>query len=321
MKPVLLIYIPTFNRYTSLRLCINRLIVEISGIEADVRIHVSDNNSSDETNEFLNSISHISFTHSKNSHNIGAARNYIGVYGYSNIAEYTLVIGDDDYVLSGAVKKIIFDVKNNLEVDIFFVNTISYSQDNYLPVLQCLNESGWRSCPLGGVLKSHIAGDFRLKFRDLFNPLIDEVLGGSLMCYIFRSSLVYDHISNRLDSIEAGSIYTSYPQVLNMIYSLHPSSPAAHLSVPVTCNFWHQGAEWGKDAYHRVVSQGLGFLLFELRRLNYIDEERFHHFFKHYLNISRESIIILLKQSNEDAKFNHELLCNIALELLLLYDK
>lgn len=316
MRPILLIYIPTFNRCQSLNLCLSRLMDEMVGIEDEVRVHVSDNCSSDETNDLLKSISHPSFDYSRNSENIGGPRNYIKVYNYGSFAEYTLVIGDDDYFLGGALKKLVYDIKNNPQVDIFFINTISYPQDSYDSVLKLMSESSWRSCPMNGILKSHVPGDFTLALKDLFNPLIDEVLGGSMMCYVFRSALLRDHVSDMLDSIDFGGIYSSYPQTLNIIYSLDPLSAAAHISTPVTCNFWHHGGEWGKDAYHKVVSQGLGFLLFELRRLGYIPEEKFSIFFDHYIKIARESLMILLKNTSRNYQFDHNLLCDISFELL-----
>ena len=95
-------------------------------------------------------------------------------------------------------------------------------------------------------------------------------------------------------------MYSSYPHTLNWIYSLTPQTPSAFLAQPFTINFWHGGKEWGKLGYHRVVAEGLGFVLFEQMRLGYVNPSQFDEYLKHYLNISRASILLLLSEAEKN---------------------
>lgn len=297
----LLIYVPTYNRFESLKLCVQRIIIQMEGLEDDVLIHISDNHSTDSTHEFLNSINHPNITISRNSTNIGGALNVLKIHTLNNLAQYSLIIGDDDYLVDGSIKKIVSYLKSNSDVDIFFINTLSYPENSKSSVIKVLNENNWRNFPHGGNIKSKINKDFRCTFSDLFNPSIDEVFGGSLMCYIFKSHLISNHLNNNISTSDSGTIYSSYPHTLNWIYSLLPTSNAAFIHLPFTINFWHEGKEWGNLGYHKVVSQGLGFLFFELLRLKYITKENANNYFNHYLNIASTSINILIKMDLENS--------------------
>jgi glycosyltransferase involved in cell wall biosynthesis len=295
----LLIFIPTFNRCESLKLCVSRLLAEIIGLESEIEIYISDNNSTDESYRFLKSINNEVISISKNNENIGASLNAAKAHDLKNICEYTLIIGDDDYIIGGALKKLIAYLNGNLEIDFFFINTLSFAEDSRPEVLEVLNASNWHHPPNGGNLKSRISQDFRCSLSELFDPRVDEVLGGSIMCYVFRSSLVSNHLEGLIKS-NVNDIYTSYPHTLNWIYSFSPSTSAAFISMPVTINFWHGGNEWGSLGYHRVVSQGLGFLLFELIRLGYIKNENVSDFFEHYMRIAKNSILLMIKEDDDD---------------------
>jgi glycosyltransferase involved in cell wall biosynthesis len=289
----LLIYIPTYNRYAKLRLCVERILAELDGCEDEVVVHISDNGSTDQTIDYLQGIRHRCVTLSRNEENLGGARNVLKVHQYASLAEYSLVLGDDDYLLRGAVSGLVAALKHNSDVDIFFLNSIAYEESQLPSVLSQLIESKF-AAPPAGVLKSKLTENFRCTFRDLINPAVDEVFCGSLMCYAFRSSAIRDVVSHRIQGIEVGGLYSTYPHTLNWIHSLAPSSPAVHLARPFTCNFWHQGAEWGSQAYHRVVTQGLGFVFFEMVRLGFIGPETYDLLLRHYLSIARASLKHLL---------------------------
>jgi glycosyltransferase involved in cell wall biosynthesis len=315
----LLIYVPTFNRLESLKICVGRLLVEAKGLEAEIEIHISDNNSTDGTNEYLQEIDNEIISVSKNKENIGGPLNILKVHDLSHICEYTLIIGDDDYIVGGALKKLIAYLYGNSKIDFFFINTLSYEKINQNKILDILEKNEWKYLPDGGNRKSRINDDFYCTMEELIDPKIDEVLGGSVMCYVFRSSSVTNHLEdlNRKYPFEmfSSNIYSSYPHTLNWIYSFKPQTPSAFISMPITINFWHEGKEWGDFGYHHVVGYGLGFLLFELMRLNYIKEENREAYLNHYISLSKKSLLLILNNDSKKEMNNHS---KIFLNLLLV---
>lgn len=300
MIPALLIYIPTFNRCRSLKLCMERILAEIEGIESDVVIHVSDNHSTDETSHYLDSIQHPCVQWSCNQANMGPALNVTKVHNLSHLADFTFMLGDDDFVLHGALRRLVLAIRANPDIDFFFLNTLSYPEDRFAEVVTELHGRGWKNPPSGATIKSRHETDTRCVISDLFSLTVDEVLGGSLMCYAFRSNKVQNHLSDLIRPSDQGTMYSAYPHTLNWVYSLKPDTPAAYLADPFTFNFWHGGREWGKLGYHRVVSQGLGFVMWEQMRLGYIKPEQFDAYLKHYLNIARHSILMLLREGEKN---------------------
>ncbi len=304
--PALLIYIPTYNRCHSLRLCVERILAEINGLESEVVIHVSDNHSPDETPQYLESIQHPCLQWSRNDSNIGGALNVIKVHSLSHLADFTFILGDDDFLLKGSIRRLVSAIRGNPDIDFFFLNTLAYAANRLAEVINKLYDSGWADPPAGGTMKSSHTTDTRCLLSDLFSPGVDEVLGGSMMCFSFRSKLVSDHIAQLIKPADQGTtvssypMYSSYPHTLNWIYSLTPQTPSAFMAQPFTINFWHGGKEWGKLGYHRVVAEGLGFVLFEQMRLGYVNPSQFDEYLKHYLNISRASILMLLSEAEKN---------------------
>ena len=297
--PALLIYLPTYNHCQSLRLCMERILAEINGLESEVIIHVSDNHSTDETPHYLKSIQHPCLQWSRNESNIGGALNAIKAHRLSHLAVFTFILGDDDFLLKGSILRLVLAIRSNLDIDFFFLNTLAYNQEQYPEVIAQLYSSNWSDPPPGGRLKSNHPKDHRCLLSDLFSPAVDEVLGGSIMCYAFRSKFVSDHVAALIQPSDQATMYSSYPHTLNWIYSMTPQTPSAFLAQPFTINFWHGGKEWGDLGYHRVVTQGLGFVLFEQMRLGYIKPTQFDQYVKHYLMISQASILIMLREAEK----------------------
>jgi acetyltransferase-like isoleucine patch superfamily enzyme/glycosyltransferase involved in cell wall biosynthesis len=107
-EPILSILIPTFNRSQYLRKLLFQLSRETKGLEAWVRIIISDNCSSDETPttvlEFLAGNPH--FASVRQDSNIGPDRNFLAVMENCNTA-YFWMIGDDDLPRSGVIRLLI----------------------------------------------------------------------------------------------------------------------------------------------------------------------------------------------------------------------
>jgi glycosyltransferase involved in cell wall biosynthesis len=110
----LTISIPTWNRSLLLKKLLEELTEEISsnGLEDEIELLVSNNNSSDETEEVVNEFrSKKSFvTYNRNDSNIGAKSNVLKSM-YLAGGKFVLFIGDDDRISKGALSKLLMILK------------------------------------------------------------------------------------------------------------------------------------------------------------------------------------------------------------------
>jgi glycosyltransferase involved in cell wall biosynthesis len=128
MRPLLSIAIPTFNRSSKLRRCLETFASEINDINTGyVEIIVSDNASTDETANTFSEwrLKHPSITsfYFKNNENFGVDANCHLAIKRSN-GNYVWLFGDDDVVLPGAVDKIIALLSDRKKYQFCFVNYV-----------------------------------------------------------------------------------------------------------------------------------------------------------------------------------------------------
>jgi glycosyltransferase involved in cell wall biosynthesis len=115
---VLTIAIPTFNRSGRLAKNLQHIHKEITrdNLESQVKLLISDNNSSDETHaisqmyseKFLTS--NIDFQYFKNQSNTGFSRNVLESY-FRAKSDYTLFLSDDDNLNAGFLKQLLSDIE------------------------------------------------------------------------------------------------------------------------------------------------------------------------------------------------------------------
>ncbi|ARV62816.1 glycosyltransferase [Nostocales cyanobacterium HT-58-2] len=125
MKKLLTIAIPTYNRAELLDKQLAWLAQAIKGFESECEIFVSDNCSTDNTQEVIHkwqkNLSNIKFNSSRNSENIGVMRNIIHCLK-SATTKYVWTIGDDDPVQDRAVSYAITNLKKNEDLSLLFLN-------------------------------------------------------------------------------------------------------------------------------------------------------------------------------------------------------
>ena len=106
VSPLLTIGIPTFNRAKALKNLLLELSKETSQEADRVEVYVSDNASTDETSKVLQKYSknkNIRFT--TNQKNLGFDGNVNNIFKQAK-GRYVWVLGDDDSIAKGCVKKI-----------------------------------------------------------------------------------------------------------------------------------------------------------------------------------------------------------------------
>lgn len=112
MNPMLTIAIPTYNRVERLKETLKRVIDEVEGKE--VEILVSDNASTDGTEEFMNLIvkKYLNIKYFRRKENGGFDANFLNCFDKAK-GKYMILLGDDDVLLPGAVDSILKCIELN----------------------------------------------------------------------------------------------------------------------------------------------------------------------------------------------------------------
>jgi len=107
MKPKLSICIPTYNRSLYLAECLNSIFQSMVGYESYIEIIISDNASTDNTKQVLDAIliAYPWIQYYRHETNIGAERNFYHLLTLAR-GDYVWILGDDDKIEVGAIKKI-----------------------------------------------------------------------------------------------------------------------------------------------------------------------------------------------------------------------
>jgi glycosyltransferase involved in cell wall biosynthesis len=125
MNKLLTIAIPTYNRANSLERQLEWLSKAIKGYECECEILVSDNCSTDNTQEIIQkwqyTLNNITFISNRNSENLGVMRNIIYCLS-SATTKYVWTIGDDDPIQERAVSYVIEKIKRIEDLSLVFLN-------------------------------------------------------------------------------------------------------------------------------------------------------------------------------------------------------
>ena len=139
---LLTIAIPTYNRALYLDLCLSHLYKQLPGNDGLVDLLVSDNNSTDGTADVVQKYINqgLRITYNKNSENIGASKNVLQCYTLAT-GKYVLVLGDDDFMLTGALSEIL-SVLQRGEFGVVHLGVFSYHENAELETLYQNRSSG-----------------------------------------------------------------------------------------------------------------------------------------------------------------------------------
>ncbi|WP_414548678.1 glycosyltransferase family 2 protein [Anabaena sp. CCY 0017] len=125
MQKLLTIAIPTYNRAEFLDKQLAWLAQAIKGFESDCEIFVSDNCSTDHTQEIIkkwqNNLTNVTFKSHKNPENLGLIKNIIRCLTSAE-TKYIWTIGDDDPIQLRAVNYLINQLKNKENLSLLFLN-------------------------------------------------------------------------------------------------------------------------------------------------------------------------------------------------------
>ena len=128
--PLLTIAIPTFNRAPYLERCLAQIVKQTAAFEDKVELIVSDNCSTDQTEEVVNRYiaggSRINFL--KNHQNLGPDGNFRKCFEAAR-GTYFLLFSDDDLLLDGALGRILSVIESS-EYGVVYLRTYFFVSDH-----------------------------------------------------------------------------------------------------------------------------------------------------------------------------------------------
>jgi glycosyltransferase involved in cell wall biosynthesis len=137
MPKLLTIAIPTYNRAVLLDKQLAWLAQAIKGFEDECEILVSDNCSTDNTQEIIkkwqNTLSNITFNSNKNYKNLGVVKNIMYCLN-SATTKYVWTIGDDDPIQDRAIAYVIDKLRLHENLSLLFLNFSGRNQITGEPV-------------------------------------------------------------------------------------------------------------------------------------------------------------------------------------------
>lgn len=135
---LLSINIPTYNRSFFLKKNLEELVRQIKELNAhdEMEINISNNGSTDNTDtvvmDFISNNKDIHIGYNHFDENQGPDKNFIYTMHMSH-GDYTILLGDDDYIVDGGVQTIIDLIKSQPKADVFLSNRTEIDEEgNFL---------------------------------------------------------------------------------------------------------------------------------------------------------------------------------------------
>jgi len=283
----LTVYIPTYNRYEKLKNCLDIIAREIAGLEHSVRVFVSDNCSTDATAAYLDALQQPWLEVRHNPRNLGAYGNILQCFSLPLTTDFIWMIGDDDYLMPGALSGILDLIEQYPSANYIFCNTKAFPTEHSAAIMQHYRDTGEAD---GGIAKSRkYVGTVLVEFEKIIDPTIADTLLAELMCNCFRQASVRltddgvdrDHDAIDWDSVGLDSLGKLYaPQLLPLLQSFQANTHAVYCDTVRTFNFWGS-AEWLGN-YDFVFPILLSYLIQQYRARGFISEQKFFGLLEYY---------------------------------------
>jgi hypothetical protein len=243
--PLLSVGIPTYNRARLLESALRSLVSQVREAGEKVELIVSDNCSTDDTADVVRKARElVPIRYRRNDRNLGLARNVLGIANELATGEFVWMIGDDELVMPGAVRRILGVLEKHSEVDYVFVNTCSglhHQRKGFEESLFAGKLSISQIPPKGRDTGERVVD----RWERLIDPDVDNVFLGALMCSVFRLSRwkQFEIDPKRLPGDKGFcTLEEAYPHSV-MLARTMVGRPAYYLGTPCTANFFGQ-QEW-----------------------------------------------------------------------------
>ena len=227
---ILSICIPTYNRAELLRSCLLSIAPQVKEFDEEVELIVSDNCSTPATYDVVKwAQQYCTIRYNHNPENIGCAKNLVLCTTRLAKGEFVWLLGDDDFVRPGAVKKLLDIIKRYPEVQYIYVNYASFSTEllNAYPSPVSASDLP-KELPLGNKDPREY---YVHNWETLIDPDISEVFLGGIQMAVVRRDVWVAHAG----ILNLGEMFTSlastYPQIILFARSLI-GKPAYYIGTP-----------------------------------------------------------------------------------------
>jgi len=185
-RPLLSICIPTYNRSRYLKSNLLAIFNQVKGKD-DIEIIISNNCSTDETESVAKPYLNIPFVkYYKQVENIGGIKNILKLAKEYANGEFCWIIGDDDFIVKGAIERVITIIKKYPNIDYIYAKISHLSMQEY-------NTSGVLQLPSYVEASNNLKTNFEIheiaKFEELISPQYSIIFLGELMGSIFRRKI------------------------------------------------------------------------------------------------------------------------------------
>jgi glycosyltransferase involved in cell wall biosynthesis len=199
VKKLLTIAIPTYNRAALLDKQLAWIANAIQGFESDCEIFVSDNCSTDNTQEIIkkwqDKLSYVTFNSHKNSKNLGVMPNIMNCYSSAK-TEYVWAIGDDDPIGKEAVPYILEKIKKYQDLSLIFLNFSGRNKITGEPVHPpTILGNRWFD-----IESENGARDGKAVFEHCFTKSVGAVI--FLTASIYKTDIVHSALQNWQDAAQ-----------------------------------------------------------------------------------------------------------------------
>ena len=186
-RPLLSVCIPTYNGARRLESGLFSVAPQVAALGGDVELIVSDNCSSDDTREVVERARALCpVRYYRHEQNVGQARNVLKLTHELARGEYAWVLGDDDVVRPGGLRRVLDAIKANPDVDYVFVNVAAVGAAVRNAFGRPVTGEDFPG-PLPAKAKD--LTDRRVELWDeLVDPDVDDVFLGALMVSVVRLS-------------------------------------------------------------------------------------------------------------------------------------
>ena len=203
------ICIPTYNRSSYLKECLDSIAAQAVIIATKIEIVISDNNSSDDTEtmvaDFCSKNPFLNIVYSKNETNIGPDRNFLKVIELAS-GKYCWFIGSDDMIAPGSLERIICELASNHTIYLF--NRTNCTKDGMVRI----KDSMFLDKSLGDTV---FCFNNDKDWAYFFNSC--SSLGG---CFSYISSIVFSREQWNLIPYPEEYIGTAYPHTAVLLQML-----------------------------------------------------------------------------------------------------
>ncbi len=277
---LLSICIPTYNRASYLTLCLERIIEQVT-IDMPVEIIVSDNFSADNTIEIASKYSNLPFFRLiKQPYNKGPMKNGLELVSEHAKGLFCWYIGDDDYVVPGAIKNLINLIKLN-NCDFIFLNLQSVNSDVDFSKYKLYSKCNYEQL---------------LNFEQLLLPKYSQIFAGELMASVFKRELFLQEkdVYNRIDAEYLSTLETSYLHCV-IFANQFMGKPALYVKdIMILAD--SRAREWSDKSAYLVVEQLFNLLL--LYKKNGLERNILNQCYHHFIIISIGSFLKFMFNSS-----------------------